>query len=263
MSYQEDAKFVGAFIRGGSWEVGLRVARNVTVDAGRGGRNGENSPNRVSLRDFARDAGVDHNTIAKYLAAWEWCAKDGWVPRSVDLAPDETIPWPDKGYDQADWQVYYRKACDNAPPWNPDRKPLEPRKPPFRNVSRESIADAVRTDSRAAEAAREALRERAAQAELDTIKRGGKVAPPAERPVDAVGEALSAEADTQEAIAEYLAYTKQYRRSVEPLIATMVSFGRLPSDHEEQQLKQVNDILTELIMETMPLLSLSIEDVRR
>jgi hypothetical protein len=172
MSYQEDTRFVGAFIRGGDWEVGLRVARNVMVDAGHGGKLSEL---RVSLADFAKDAGVSQNTVAKYLAAWEWAAKDGYVAASADLAVDDEYDWESSGLTQDDWKGFYTYACDNAPPWNPDRKPLEPRKSPERHVSKTAIteaikndptiaAEAIKSDPKVRSAARKAIREVDAEA---------------------------------------------------------------------------------------------------
>ena len=46
-------RFVGAFVRGGDWEVGLRIARNVTVDAGHGKLRDPAVSGRVSLAKMA------------------------------------------------------------------------------------------------------------------------------------------------------------------------------------------------------------------
>lgn len=55
-------------LRGGDWEVGLRIARNVAVDKGNGGRASDDisSLGRKSLRQFADEAGVSRPTVATF-----------------------------------------------------------------------------------------------------------------------------------------------------------------------------------------------------
>jgi hypothetical protein len=142
-SWKDDAHFVGAFVRGGDWEIGLRVARNVTPN-NKGGRPKTSGisevSGRVSLVEFAKEAGVHADTIAKYLAAWEWAALERVVDPSAELGPDDFYDWKQSGPTPEDWKFFYKKACQNPPPWNPYGKPMEPRKYPERNVGKDQIA---------------------------------------------------------------------------------------------------------------------------
>ena len=74
--------------RGGSWEVGLRIARPVTP-AQANGRPKNSSiaefPGRVGAVTFAREAGISETTVRRYLSAWEWAAADGLV-RAVTMS---------------------------------------------------------------------------------------------------------------------------------------------------------------------------------
>jgi hypothetical protein len=118
--WKDDARFAGAFIRGGSWEVGLRIARRVQVGKGNGrpSKTGKNLPvsDRVSLRDFASEAGVTHPTVAAYLKAWELAADRGLVDHAVDLAPDDEYDWESAGLDDANWKSFYRDANPSPAP---------------------------------------------------------------------------------------------------------------------------------------------------
>lgn len=90
-TWQEDARWVGTFVRGGSWECGLRIARRVEIGKGNGVRGPgggkkassiEEAFDRVSVVAFAREAGIAESTVRRYLSAWEWAAADGLVDSS-------------------------------------------------------------------------------------------------------------------------------------------------------------------------------------
>lgn len=54
-------------LRGGDWEVGLRIARNVAVDNGNSASSNPVRSDRVSLKRFAHDVGFkSHNTVATF-----------------------------------------------------------------------------------------------------------------------------------------------------------------------------------------------------
>jgi hypothetical protein len=171
-SWKEDARFVGAFVRGGDWEVGLRIARNVEIGAGEGGEPARSR--RISLEAFANEAGIDRKTVTKYLAAWEWAADAGLVDHAADLNPDDSYDFEAAGFSADQWQDYYHVACQNPPPWNPQGKPLEPRKGTD-HVSKEQVAEAIESDPAIALAAREAIEKRDAQYKLEQGKRDDKV----------------------------------------------------------------------------------------
>ena len=145
MSMKEDAKFVGAFVRGGSWEVGLRIARNVTPGEGQG-TSVRSDRGRVSMVDFATEAGISKNTVAKYLAAWEWAADRELVDPSSDLRRDDEYDFSmfpqdekvDGEWVDGCWMAFYQIACQNPPPWNPSAS-LEPRKSPTRHIAKDKV----------------------------------------------------------------------------------------------------------------------------
>jgi hypothetical protein len=114
--WRNDARFVGAFIRGGSWEVGLRIARRVQPGIGQGTTSSKSGQsNRISLRDFAAAAFVSTTTISTYLKAWELAADDGRVEHAADLVPDDEYFWDAEGLHENDWKRYYRKVSEPAP----------------------------------------------------------------------------------------------------------------------------------------------------
>lgn len=151
-SWQEDARVVGALIRGGSFEIGFRIARHVGT--------GE-----VTMGEFAEAAGLAENTIAKYYAAYLWAADDGVVPEIAELSPDSEFDFG--ALTQEEWAGYYRTAVMNPPPWNPSGRALEPRTGADRHVAKAQaeltparIRDAVLSDPKHARAAAEALNAR-------------------------------------------------------------------------------------------------------
>ena len=83
MSYEEDVWSVGAYLRGGKWEVALRIARNVTPDAGNGGRP-EVGP-RHSFNSSPRTAVTPSETVRRYYKAWQKAAADGVVDPAETL----------------------------------------------------------------------------------------------------------------------------------------------------------------------------------
>jgi hypothetical protein len=226
MSYEEDVRFVGAMLRGGDWEVGLRIARNVDPTKGTAHRvmlRPEHE--RVSVRQFADDAkaigyNISPNTVAKYLAAWEWAAHDMVVPFGAELTADTEIDWiggherdpdPKVAEDREEWSKFYAKACKNPPPWNPTGKPMEPRKAPSRHVGRKTLIDAVKDDpSLIAEAikedpatalrAREAIAYRDSAAKQRNTDRHGKQETPMEQLVGLHVQLRSAKRTLTEAL---------------------------------------------------------------
>ena len=58
-TWQEDAHFVGSFLRGGSWEIGLRIARRVRVGDARK-RDLSSIDEYVSPVVFAKEAGINN-----------------------------------------------------------------------------------------------------------------------------------------------------------------------------------------------------------
>lgn len=145
MSWQEDARFVGAFIRGGDWEIGLRVARNLDP-LGR-----PRSP-KVSQSMFSCESGLSERTVKRYLDAWEHAADDGVVDHAADLGPNDEFDWKKAGLTQSDWLTYYGKARYGES--ESKRKP-----------SKREVEKAIASDPVIAEAARKAVSKKSTAAE--------------------------------------------------------------------------------------------------
>lgn len=163
MSYEEDVRFVGAYLRGGKWEVALRIARNVTPDAGNGGRP-EVGP-RHSFNQFAKDSGHSIETVRRYYKAWQKAAADGVVDPAETLSADSEYDWENSGLTQEDWDGFYTEARYGGS--NAKKRP----------ASKQDVIDAIKDNPEIAEAAWEAIEEkaieRAQDAQLAAIQRGG------------------------------------------------------------------------------------------
>ena len=151
MSYEEDVRFVGAFVRGGNWEVGLRVARNV----GRG-----QMPS--TAKDFARDAGISVDSVRRYLRAWNQAAADGYVDPAVALTPDTELTWIEDTHTKKLWDYYYDHARYGAEvadaAW--EQKHAEPSDAVFvpkRTPTKREITEAIQADPAIRLAARDAI----------------------------------------------------------------------------------------------------------
>lgn len=168
-NWKDDAHFVGAFVRGGSWEVGLRIARRVQADKGRGGRNEAAVTNRVSEREFATEAGIAVRTVGRYLDAWEKAAADGKVDPAIELAPEDEYDWAQGEFTQAQWDQYYASARYGDTGGS--------KRPP----TKREIADAIKEDPDARLAAIEAIEEAEQAADRS---RGQDKFPGGDKPVD-------------------------------------------------------------------------------
>lgn len=170
-TYEEDVRFIGAFARGGKWEIALRIARRVEIGNGQGERTDLGTKcaevhERHSLAKIARDTGLHRKTVQKYLATWEWAANDGVVDPSAELSLDTEYDWEASGIGQDEWDEYYETAMLNPPPWNPQGAPLEPRVGPkrsSRDVTPAQIAEAIQESPQHEQAAWEAITEKAAE----------------------------------------------------------------------------------------------------
>jgi hypothetical protein len=88
-----------------NWEGGLLVARSAERQKNR--FSGEISPlGKLSLREFAERAEVDHKTVARYLDAWNAAADDGLVPSAETLEPGALVDL--SHLDAKSWDGYYK-----------------------------------------------------------------------------------------------------------------------------------------------------------
>ena len=163
-SYEEDVRFVTAFARGGDWELGLRVARNVDPGPIRGDK-------KVTLTKFASDVGLSKDSVSRYYKAWEKAAADKVVDPADSLVADSEYDWEASGLTQEDWAGYYDAARYG------DKPASQPKRPP----SKKDVTDAIKSDPDIAAAAEDALADKlveaAQDAQLEAIQRGGKVTP--------------------------------------------------------------------------------------
>lgn len=172
MSYEEDVRFVGAFVRGGDWEVGLRVARNVVG-------SGQVRGIRVSKEKFSEDSGLSVRTVIRYYEAWQAAAADSYVDPAESLMPDDEYDWTDE-HTKERWDSFYSTARYGS------AEPEAPKRPPTKSevtqaiknnpeIARSVVAEAIKSDPavitetiksnpKARNAARKAIREVDAEA---------------------------------------------------------------------------------------------------
>ena len=154
-----DAVEFGNHIRSGGWRLALLVARSVS----RGNDAVARARHKISAREFAKLAGTTHDRVLRYLDAWEAAAKAGEVPPAAELHPGVDVVLPDGEA----WSAYYpplprvgtstaeREAiaeqaeADGLSPAQVVRVASNPR----------AIASAILAHPKAADAAREALRQ--------------------------------------------------------------------------------------------------------
>ena len=152
MSWKDDAKFVGVMVRGGDWEIGLRIARSVWAKADGAGRPSNVKSNiklyitpdagrqdgeelRCTMVEFGVEAGISQPTVRRYLAAWEWASEAGMVDPAAELGPEDVYDFSEfpksertEGGDWVEgcWKSFYEVAAMNPPPWNPQGKAMDP-----------------------------------------------------------------------------------------------------------------------------------------
>jgi hypothetical protein len=119
-----DAKEFGEHVRNGGWRLGLLAARSAEVATAGRPRIGENTPinKKISLTAFGKSAGIDKNTVKKYLDSWNMAAADGYVPSSSELVPGQGVNFTDVDDDgelilsPKLWDSYFKpKGADNEP----------------------------------------------------------------------------------------------------------------------------------------------------
>lgn len=248
-SWEEDARIVGAFIKGGSFDIGHRITRHVGT--------GE-----VTMREFAEAAGLAENTIAKYYAAYLWAAKDGVVPAVAELSPDSEYDFG--GLTQEAWAGYYRTAMVNPPPWNPGGRPLEPRTGADRHVAKsqaaptlEQIEAAIVADKEFAKAARRALDKRLAQiaekAREDAVERGVPVEVAyAEEPAGdqlagtRIGALIDAGLDAQERYERIAAVREKAREAAEEMAALVEEYSQVGDAEDVELVREIVHFASEL-----------------
>jgi hypothetical protein len=83
---ERDAREFGVHVRTKGWRLALLVARCVQP---RQGARRATSPDsgKVTQTAFARAAGINRETVALYLTAWDRAVEDGVVPPRAELAP--------------------------------------------------------------------------------------------------------------------------------------------------------------------------------
>lgn len=123
----QDALFVGAFVRGGGFEVGKRIMRNITdIHA---------ADFRTLVKAFAKKAYIHVSTVDKYVATWHLLVVEEVLTLKADEIEDG-FNWEAHGLTQEVWHDAYKRACQLPPPWKPHGRPLEPRTGAHRHVSK-------------------------------------------------------------------------------------------------------------------------------
>src|SRR5262245_7077085 len=101
---ERDAREFGRHARMKGWRLGLLVAR--CVEPRQGARQATSPESgKVTQTSFARAAGINRETVAAYLAAWDRAAADGVVPLRASLEPGVD---PDLDFGALPlWEEYY------------------------------------------------------------------------------------------------------------------------------------------------------------
>lgn len=87
---------------------------------------GEDSPHKVSGREFGRRANRDHKTVLTYVRVWDYAAGMGIVPHRADLDPNAPLDFPT----EAVWAEVYQLAMGKSPqPKQRKAKPVTPDPP--------------------------------------------------------------------------------------------------------------------------------------
>ena len=194
MSWKDDAKFVGVMVRGGDWEIGLRIARSVWAKADGAGRPSNVKSNiklyitpdagrqdgeelRCTMVEFGVEAGISQPTVRRYLAAWEWASEAGMVDPAAELGPEDEYDFSEfpksertEGGDWVEgcWKSFYEVAAMNPPPWNPQGKAMDPAYGGGRQETAVTntpaptpaqVATAIKNDRAAEQAAKETIYE--------------------------------------------------------------------------------------------------------
>ena len=123
--WEKDAEEFGRFVRGGSWAIGLLVARNVG-NTGKGGGSAGKFPKgamtasrvgvRVSIVAFAETAACSQATVRRYLATWENAAAAGLVPPAAELTPGDELEFNDATHTPQEWSSHYPRGHQATAP---------------------------------------------------------------------------------------------------------------------------------------------------
>lgn len=155
---EQDAREYGVHVRHGGWRLGLLVARSVEKGA-------KKDSDKVSADEFARRSGTSADRVIHYLDAWERAADAGYVPHSTDVTPGQDVQLPEDE-DGELWRRFYRSSQVGT-----DRREALEEEARARGVgpskvmeivaNPKAMAAAIAADKKSADAALDALTERA------------------------------------------------------------------------------------------------------
>lgn len=99
-TWKDNAAEFAALDRGEGWPFARLVACSVKKDNGHGKRRGRDVSGKVSGREFADAAATSTDRVLRYLTAWQQAAQRGWVTDADLLTPadahhtaDPDRPW--------------------------------------------------------------------------------------------------------------------------------------------------------------------------
>jgi len=179
--------------------------------------------------------------VGRYLDAWGKAAAAGVVDPADSLVADSEYDWEASGLTQKDWAEYYEEA----------RYPTQAEKDKKRPPSKKDVADAIKADPslvadavkdspEVADAAWDAMNEqnveRAKEAQLAAIQRGGKVTPIKPKP-SKFGTAWE-DAMKLAKRGEVLQELEEFVDGIEAA-AKMVEANGAPQDNEGEQIKSL------------------------
>lgn len=248
----------------GGWRFALLVACSVEKGKGQGGRSDlvattTKLDEKLSSKAFAKTANTSADRVLRFLKAWDTVAATGKLTPSVNLTPNDvdTYQFP---ADLPDWDgedgVYVGE--------NRTGTGLKNRRITDNNVKEaikanpSIVAEAVKEDPKVADAAWEAIEEkgieRANNAALAAIQRGGKVTQPEKTQLGSAWAAAKSAASRGEAL-----QALEDAIDVLEAAAKLVRDNGSPLDNEGEQIEVLNNRIIDVAAQ---LSSLSMEVAR-
>lgn len=251
---ERDAVTFGRFIKdGGQWHFAMLAARNTFKGQARYSKNLEQrTAGKVTVMEFAGKAGCSDQTVLDYRNKWDEIAPQHGLPTADEMVPGQEVDlsglpdWP--GTDPRDGTEERHVPKDVA----------RERAKAAIKANPSIVAEAVKEDPKVADAAWEAIEEkgieRANNAALAAIQRGGKVTQPEKTQLGSAWAAAKSAASRGEAL-----QALEDAIDVLEAAAKLVRDNGSPLDNEGEQIEVLNNRIIDVAAQ---LSSLSMEVAR-
>jgi hypothetical protein len=254
---ERDAVAFGKFIKdGGAWHFAMLAARSTFKGRANTVANSALAElGKVTTQDFAEMAGCNDVTVMRYRNKWDEKANEYGLPLADDLKPGDevdlsTLPkWP--GTDNRDGTEERHVSKSVAR----ERAKAAIKADPT------LVSDVIKTDQKVAEAAWDAIEEKAIErandAALEAIQRGGCVTPAMPKP-SKLGTAWE-EAMTMATRGEAIQALEEFVDAIEAGAKKVAANGN-PQDNEGEQIRALADRIADV---AAGLYTLTLEEVSK